>query len=226
MSKFENLKFMSIGGCCLSVYVLGKDRIRGPIDNALIFNKKTIELIINNQYYSYIKHHKPTKTKKANIVPWEPEFNYEYQDIVRIVHNDVELPKFMPELKRRVNNFNDFWLDFKTNPKKFLIFTIPYSMLKSDKSGLLNNYLEDIIVYFKEIGILDKVIFIGGKQSPRVEKQVWYNNYLTEQDLMYLKTKYNIKYIELNNLIITRLGAAEKEKVFKQFKDKVMEVIK
>jgi hypothetical protein len=38
MIKFEDLKFMSIGGYCVGLYALGPNRIKGPVDNVLLLN--------------------------------------------------------------------------------------------------------------------------------------------------------------------------------------------
>ena len=69
MYMYNISNFIALGGCCLSVYVLGPERIKGPVDNVLLFNKNSLELLLNNKYYSYIKHHDPIRSKKANIVP-------------------------------------------------------------------------------------------------------------------------------------------------------------
>ncbi len=224
--KWSDLKLMAIGGCCLSVFILKKDRIPGPVDNTLLFNVESIKLLLTNKYYSYIKHHTPIKTLKANRVPWEPDYNYEFPKIVRIVHNNIEEPKFMPELKKRVNNLNKFWETFSTDRTKFFIFSIPYSMINQDSGQLENRFLEEIIQYFKDLNILDRVIFVGCKKSNKVENNVWYDNYLLPNDLNYLKDKYNIKYLELTDVIITRKGLTEKEKLYIQFKQKLAKLLK
>lgn len=216
--------FIALGGCCLSVYVLGPERIKGPVDNVLLFNKNSLELLLNNKYYSYIKHHDPIRSKKANIVPWEPEFNYEYPDMVRVVHNNVDDPKFKPELKKRVNVFNRFYQKFKTDKSKYFIFCIPYSMV--NKGELIDNRLEECIQLLQEYKVLDRTIFIGARKSNKVEKDVWYDNYLTYENVTYLKTKYNIKYIELKDVIITRKGQKQKNKLKLQFIQKVNKLLK
>ena len=217
--KYDVNNFIAIGGCCLSVYVLGPQRIKGPVDNVLIFNKNALDLLLNNKYYSYIKHHTPLKTRKANIVPWEPEFNYEYTDFVRIVHNNVEDSKFKPELKKRVNIFNKFYNEFKSDKNKHFIFTIPYSMV--DNGKLIDKKLEECIILLKEYNILNRTIFIGSKKSDKVNWKVWYNNYLDLESLNYLSAKYNIKYLELNDVIITRKGYQQKIKLQEQFINKI-----
>ena len=48
MIKFEDLKFMSIGSNCAPILFLGKDRIRGPIDNMAITDAYAIKFLISS----------------------------------------------------------------------------------------------------------------------------------------------------------------------------------
>ena len=50
--KWSDLKLMAIGGCCLSVFILKKDRIPGPVDNTLLFNVESIKLLLDNDIRS------------------------------------------------------------------------------------------------------------------------------------------------------------------------------
>ena len=58
-------KFMSIGAGCLSIYILPKDRLRGPVDNVLLTDPSTIDLLLNGEYCKHIANLKPSLKKKA-----------------------------------------------------------------------------------------------------------------------------------------------------------------
>ena len=74
--KYLPENFISIGGCCLGLYILGKDRIRGPIDNVLLFSYKIIKFMLKKQYIYYLQNTPYIKRKKKKIRPNEPHVNF------------------------------------------------------------------------------------------------------------------------------------------------------
>lgn len=187
MIKFEELKFMSIGGGCLALYLLGKDRLPGPIDNVLIKTDKAVKLLLDSQYLEYIKSNKKKKIlKNHDYKDWqEIPYLYNYEDNLVIIHNDPTTEKYLKNLNIRLKNFYNFYKKVKTNPEYYFIFTIPYSMIGHNTHEQINNRLEKLILLFKKYNLLDKVVFITGK-APDTLERAWYN--------IWPKKKYNTRF--------------------------------
>ena len=115
--KFEDLKFMSIGGYCLSLFALGPDRLKGPVDNILMLNSVILEKLLNKRYYNYLK--------TTPYIKKGPK-KYFFKDL-QIRHNDFEDQKYLKEVYRRLETFYTFIKDITENENKFLIFSIPHS---------------------------------------------------------------------------------------------------
>lgn len=217
MIKFEDCKFMSIGSYCLSIYILGNNRIAGPIDNVLIENSRSIELLLDNKYFNYLTNTNFIKIPKKYTENEEANFDFYFSNVVKIVHNDIEKPKYFINLKERINNFNAFIKSIK-DKNKFLVFTISYLFTDYKNGEVLNNSLESIIKYFKSKNILDKVIFVGCKKNKSIKKQPWWNNYLNEKIVQKWKQQYQINYIELTDTDLATLPGKQAANV--QFKQK------
>lgn len=212
--KYNKDKFMSIGGYCLNLWVLGKNRIRGPIDNVLMISAETIKLLLENKYYSYLKHHTPCKMPRKDL----PErYCFQYDNLVQIYHNNVYSEKFKPELKKRVNNLNKFYKNLLTNKDYYFVFCIPHTWVDINNGELKNNELEKCILYFKQYNILDKIIFIGNRQAISIKPNMWYNTYLNTDVLDYFIENYQIKYLELSDTIIEKNNNKKIEEIHKQF---------
>ena len=54
MVNLQDLKFMSIGGNCACIGFLGKNRIKGPVDNVIVGKPKCLDLLFSNKYLDYI----------------------------------------------------------------------------------------------------------------------------------------------------------------------------
>ena len=214
--KFEDLKFMSIGGYCVGLYALGPNRIKGPVDNVLLLNAWAFKLLLEDKYYNYFI----TAPKQKYS-----EIRYNFKDI-RIYHNNIEDPKYLIELKKRTETLKHFLSDIKTNKNKYLIFAIPHTFYTNKK---LNSELEKCIKYLKEKNILDKVIFIGSTKAnnvilPSKVDWMWFDFCLSKTEYNNLYKKYAINYIELSN--INLFTAAGQEAAAKQFKNKVTAFLK
>lgn len=217
--KYDAKNFMSLGGFCLSIYILGKDRPRGPVDNILIQRPKVIELLLENKYLSYLLKTTPKKVKKR----WpeaESDYDFYFEDNLRIVHNNAQSKDYFIEVEKRVKIFNAFLKEVQKSEDKFFVFSLPYTFVDQQTHKLLGNYLEKTILYLKSKNILHKTIFIGSKPKKSIKKIVWYNSYLNTQDMQNLIKKYKINYIELNEV---ELGTSEgKEMAHKQFIEKIL----
>lgn len=209
--------FISIGGCCLGLYILGKDRIRGPIDNILIFSYKVVRFLIEDTYIKYLTNTSYVKVKKTQPKKNEPPVNFLFKTKLKIIHNNFEDKQYLQEISKRMNNFKVFLNKLKKEKNKYMVFSIPYTFTKKGKE--IDSRLERLIKYLKDVKLLDKTIFVGCHKSKYITKVVWWDNYLDNQTFKKLYTKYKIKYIELNDLDLS--NQAGKENAFVVFKSKI-----
>ena len=77
--KFEDCKFMALGGNCASMYLLGGNiRIRGPVDNVVIEKYNAIKLLFENKYLDAIKTTNCKLTATPHPMVNEPEFSSQF----------------------------------------------------------------------------------------------------------------------------------------------------
>ena len=222
MINFEDLKFMSIGGNCTNIYLLGwKNRIRGPIDNVLIEKVGAIQLLFENKYYNYVKN-KPVKLTPKAPQGNDPLFSSTYFAGMTMPHNNPKTEKYLEELKIRLETFNQFYTELK-QPKShnFFIFVLNNRTNYYNQKMLRGTLLVDILNFLKSLNLLDKVIFIGTTEDISLKLNWSYYNYsLNKDDLKKLQANYNLNYFEVNNLNLETLDG--KLAAAKQFKDAFM----
>lgn len=159
MKDLENLKFMSIGGNCADIAYLGKDRLRGPVDN--VVGRKgllTIRNLFEDNLLNVIKETPWKLEPRKPDFPGDSEITYLLTDY-RVVHNDPRTEKYQVEIEKRFNNFKSFYEELKNNPKYYFTYSLNYFDV-SDTGVLSKNFFEGVNL-LKSLGILDKVIFIG-----------------------------------------------------------------
>ena len=218
MINFEDCKFMSLGGNCTNIYLLGwKNRLKGPIDNVLIEKVGAIQLLLENNYYNYVKN-KPVKLTPKAPQGNDPLFSSSYFAGMTMLHNDPKTEKYLNELKTRIEVFNQFYTELK-QPKNnnFFIFVLNNRTNYYGQKTLRGTLLIDILEYLKKLKILNKVIFIGTSEDPALKLTWSYYNYsLNMKDLDKLQTTYNLNYFEVNNLNLeTQEGKLAAAKQFK-----------
>ena len=211
-------QFMQIYGNCLAVHCLGKNRLRGPVDNVLTKNYKAIELLCNNKYYDYIKN--ATFIEKPRKASFLGDSTIAYcTDIVRIPHNDPRTKEYLTNLKARCETFNNYLKTLRTNNNNFLIYTINFYDVTASHKLKKNNFINNI-KYLKKLNLLNKTIFIATK----TKNGTWNNHYAT--DIAPIISKYNIKYIELTNLKEkAKITLEDYEKQYQYFYKEVKKVI-
>lgn len=222
MIKFEDYKFMSIGGNCANIYLLGgQNRIKGPIDNVLIEKVGAIQLLFENKYYNYVKN-KPVKLTPKAPQGNDPLFSSAYFAGMTMPHNNPKTEKYLDGLKIRLETFNQFYTELK-QPKNhnFFIFVLNNRTNYYNQKMLRGTLLVDILNYLKSLNLLDKVIFIGTTEDTSLKLNWSYYNYsLNKADLKKLQATYNLNYFEVNNLNLETLDG--KLAAAKQFKDAFM----
>ena len=152
-------KFMQIYGSCAATHYLGPDRIRGPVDNVLTKNYKTIDLLLTNNYLNYLKNNIPEQKDRQPSFEGDSTVCYSYE-LVEIVHQNPQTEKYLTEAARRVNNFNNFLKNI-ANPAYYFVYSLNIYDLDNKTHKLKLNRLEDNIKYLKQHNLLQKVIFVG-----------------------------------------------------------------
>ncbi len=206
-------KFMQIYGSCAATHFLGKDRLRGPVDNVITKGYKCIELLLNNEYTDYLIDNKPIIAKRTPNYEGDSTNSYTY-DFVEIVHQNPLTGKYIDEIKNRINNFNDFLKNINKDNYYFVYSLNIWDM--NNKTHKLNSTIfEENIKYLKNKKLLNKTIFIGTKNNN------WWNFW--SNDLIPLIKKYNLKYIEITDM---GMGICDDTATINQFKAEVIKVIK
>ena len=221
--KFEDYKFMQLGGNCAWLAMIDRQkRIRGPMDNTILFGVNGIKLLIEDKFYDFIRTKKFEKKKRP---PGHFNGDYDYfstfpDNTVRYVHNEPKGEHFLKNLKQRCNNFNDFLKKVKTNPHYYLVITLNQEMLEWQTGKIKNNNkLFDIIKYLNKINLLNKVIFIGCKVVS-IDFNC-FDYYLKENDILKIKKQFpDFYYIEITDVNVWDQTHAEEE-----FKEKILKII-
>lgn len=223
MIKFEDYKFMQLGGNCAWLAMQDRaTRIRGPMDNTILFGVNGIKLLIENKFYNFIKNTPFTKKLRTTGIfegdyPWFSTFP---NNTVRFVHNEPKGEHFFKNLKKRCDTFNTFLKKVKENKYYYFIITLNQEMLEWQTGKIKDNKkLFDIIKYLNKIHLLDKVIFIGCKVV-KIDYNC-FDYYLKEIDILKLKKQFlDFHYIEITDVNIWDQAHAEEE-----FKNKVTNLL-
>ena len=223
--KFEDLQFMSIGGNCLGLYILGgQDRIKGPVDNVVIEKANAIKLLLDNKYFEAIKTEPCTQIPTPHPHKGEPVFSSQFDFGVTVIHNDPKTERYLETLSARVKTFNSFLNELKNKPNYYFVFALNQRTTFYNTKTLRGTVLQDLLELFQHENLLDKVIFVGTNQASAVtENWTFYSYALNEADKQKFKTEFNFNYIELDNLDLRTLSG--QLAAYTQFKSKVIDYL-
>ena len=213
--KFEDLKFMQLAGNCGCIGYLGKDRIKGPIDNVVTNGAGCIKLLIEDKYYKAVIDWADKAIQLKRTPNFEGDsliaFKFKY---VLICHNDPKTPEYKNELIKRCERFNNFLEKVKTDKNYYFTINLNENDVDRITHKLNIEQIESTIKYLKDLGILNKVIFISTKHENTAS---WWNFYSKEFDT--IVKKFALKHILIENLDFT-------ENTHNQFIKKVKEILK
>ena len=191
-SKYERIidvnNFIGIGGNCVTLGILGQERIRGPIDNfGCINGLKSFKTIIDNTFLLEIYNKYEYTTKNNKQFETDPDLRYYFKNF-RVSHNIPNTEKFNKEITKRYNNLINF--DIK-NPNNYYTYGLcDYDInIKTHKPTQI---FYDGIEYIKSIGLLDKIIFV---ETKNLYEKSYFNFWSTEIEEYFEKN--NIKYIKI-----------------------------
>jgi len=211
----ENYKFMQLSGNCACIGYLGKNRLKGPVDNVVTNGSGCIELLLSGQYYKSIIQwaDKAIVTKRNPNFIGDSEVAYKFK-YVQIVHNNPTLPAYQEELQKRYDTFLSFFEDVKTDRVSYFTINLNENDVDRLTHKLNRGQVLNIIDCLKKYNILDKVIFISTQHSLATS---WWNFYSSEFNSL-------AKELGLKHVIITDLDYTEN--THDQFYKKVKELIR
>lgn len=208
--KFEDLKFMSLGGNCAALALLGKERIRGPVDNlAGVKNKLCFESLLND---TFLKDFEKTPIISDRVPNFEKDSDKQYTyEHYAVCHNNPTTEKFKLEIEKRYNNFKDFYAQISETDHYF-IYCLNTEISKASHTVQNPKLLKAEIDFLKKKNILQKVIFVETKTDNK--KSNW--NFWAE-DLAKFKIPLHVRIYDLD--------IWNPEKTQTQFKEKICELL-
>lgn len=101
-------KYLILGSDCHLKILMSQNhffqRIPGPIDNSILLDPIGIDYILSGEYLEDIKN----KNYKIEPPLWiGQEYNFNFKDKIRVVHNDVTSEKFLYSSIERIENFKN-----------------------------------------------------------------------------------------------------------------------
>lgn len=101
-------KYLIVGADCFMCNLMNSfsffQRIPGPIDNCLLLDPMGIDYILSGEYLEDIK----KQNFKASIsLCKNHEYNFNFNDKILVVHNDVTSEKFLYNSLERIKNFRN-----------------------------------------------------------------------------------------------------------------------
>lgn len=213
--RFDDLRFMQLSGNCACIGYLGKNRLKGPIDNVVTNGSGCIELLLSGQYYNSIVQwaDKAIVSKRNPNFIGDSDVAYKFK-YVQIVHNNPTLPAYQAELQKRYNIFLNFFEAVKTDQVSYFTINLNENDVDRITHKLNRDHILGIIDCLKKYNILHKVIFISTKHRLATS---WWNFYSDEFNS--LANELGLKHIIITDLDYT-------ENTYNQFYKKVEELIR
>ena len=99
-------KYLIVGSDCYMRNLMNRlfffERIPGPIDNCWLRDPMGIDYILSGEYLEDIKN----KNYKIEL-PIVHEYNFNFNDMIQIAHNNVTSEKFLKHSIERIENFKN-----------------------------------------------------------------------------------------------------------------------
>lgn len=213
---------MQLCGNCACLGYLGKDRIKGPVDNIVGNGTNMIKALIENRYWSEILVGPLKKKKREPSFEGDSLFEYHFNSGI-ICHNDPTSQKYQEHLFVRLQDLDFHLHQVRNNPNYYFTINLNEWYIDKKTQTLIGDRLEDSILYLQSQGILDKVIFIGTKYGKK--KRLWFHYYSDEVEP--LIKKYNLKYIDLFDVDVRDIqsGKTYNDSIHQQFLSSVTKII-
>ena len=101
-------KYLIVGADCFMMILMSENhfiqRIPGPIDNSILLDPMGIDYILSGEYLEDIK----KQNFKVSIpLCKNHEYNFNFNDKILVIHNDVTSEKFLYSSTERIENFKN-----------------------------------------------------------------------------------------------------------------------
>lgn len=175
---------MSIGGCCSDIWILGKHRTPGPVDNLLSLNGiSNISLILEKGLEDEFFKSSPIRSelseayvsndpffKTVDLKDAESRFCKFRTDFPHfsMLHNDWALERTQEIIKERIQTLYNFIDEVKDNPNYYLCYCLcakDFSDDIYDEAHFKKTEFKNAIKLLKKLGLWEKTIIIGNKKT-------------------------------------------------------------
>ena len=217
--------FLYLAGNCEGMGYLGKDRIRGPVDNVVTKGVKCLKKLFTNDYFNSLYKDSCTMIPKQKQFDNDCEYIFEF-DFVKILHNNITDLTYKKSLEKRIDTFNDFLFKVINRCEHDHFFVLNLNEYDVDYTSsnhvLKNDNFIEMLEYLKEQGVINQCIVVQTKLSnpQRIEnRNDFTNEYLDNIDE--LSKKYGFSYFTIidNDVWNTDKPFKQFEKQFKKLID-------
>lgn len=203
--------FISLGTRCTNLFLLGDGKTRefkGPVDNTLCTSANYLEKLFTNTFMEIFNN--------IEVIEVDKHKAYKAQDII-IIHNNPIEEKFINEMQSRISTFNNFLEKTKTDSTYYFLFCFNEYFLDKKTRQFTKEFIKAFEL-FKKYNLLNHIIFVGTRHRSNVIGHHAFWDFWSDKFNDYIK-KYNLKYIEIDNL---RLSFSEFNKI--EFKNKLAKI--
>lgn len=165
------MEFLSIGGNCADIHILGTNRVLGPVDNMKskngLYSISSIfkEDGLYNEFFVNGEIEQPFcgNQRDENEI-WYSTNNY------YVIHNNFRDKSFQESLKKRISTLYNYLNDLKYSNTKYLFYSLCEKDIDPVSKKMSNLFIKGYKI-LKEENILEKTLFVMVKS---LDKK-WYN---------------------------------------------------
>ena len=209
------LQFMSLGGCCADIPILGDLRVRGPVDNYKSLNGLKDALgLFNGDFEKQMFEEGPIKIRQR-IPQWKGDCDKSFFFRTWENHHiDYDNPHIKDKIKERIEDFKKFTKKVKEDPECYFVWVLTrYDTQSINDWGKHPN--ENFKAALQELGNyipLDKLVVIGTK---KMKSRSAFNAYFSPEDLP------GIKYLDIECVQVEQLSRRKAKKNHEDFLQKI-----
>lgn len=209
------LQFMSLGGCCADMPILGDLRVRGPVDNYKSLNGLKDALgLFNGDFEKQMFEEGPIKTRQR-VPQWKGDcdksFFFRTWENHHIDYDNLHIKN---KIKERIEDFKKFTKKIKEDPECYFVWVLTrYDTQSINDWGKHPN--ENFKAALQELGNyipLDKLVVIGTK---KMKSRSAFNAYFSPEDLP------GIKYLDIEYVQVEQLSRRKAKKNHEDFLQKI-----
>lgn len=209
------LQFMSLGGCCADMPILGDLRVRGPVDNYKSLNGLKDALgLFNGDFEKQMFEEGPIKVRQR-VPQWKGDCDKSFFFRTWENHHiDYDNPHIKNKIKERIEDFKKFTKKVKEDLECYFVWVLTrYDTQSINDWGKHPN--ENFKAALQELGNyipLDKLVVIGTK---KMKSRSAFNAYFSPEDLP------GIKYLDIEYVQVEQINRRKAKKNHEDFLQKI-----